>query len=419
MIFIEKTFTLLVLILLLSCTKETHSGKGSKGRDIAEVKIKPILDTSLEAASFINFQIEYTLNNGKTITLPSALDLQKELEDHPDQPCSISKKILKKFDFIINNGYMKDGSIYIHIDSISADRHIFAVKIESKKNKVSDSVAIELPYLKNVEIDYSKTGPISPGFVLPLVVKALFNTGKELTLKPNQQSRLNPEAFIVEVNGQKVKYPYNYVLPPSKSFYNEVTASIHYKHYPSIKHTITVPLEYDGQYRNSFNGQIGLPGKDGADQGAANRFDGGEGGKGFSGKDGSPVNIYLLSYFHDERLYIKAVAQSGSNVSSCIFDPNKGSFNVETLGGKGGTGGTGGRGGDGADETETRNAQPGGDGGKGGEGGNGGNGGTVKIFTDEIAYHQIHKINVNNQGGPGGDGGDGGKNGTRGSKKNS
>ena len=125
--------------------------------------------------------------------------------------------------------------------------------------------------------------------------------------------------------------------------------------------------------------------------------------------------MLLKSFLVDSVLYIKAIAHSGYQVSTCIFNPELGHLTVTNSGGDGGNGGEGGEGADGSNKTEKEAAGNGGAGGDGGNGGDGGRGGQIKVFADSVASLYFGKITLLNVGGKGGSAGRGGKNGANGS----
>ena len=376
-----KSILLLCSLLFISACA-TLINPSLKRRAVISVKLEKQSFIELEKTNCFEVKLSSVLNNGRII------------HDWDD------------FKIAVYNCSFSEGVIYF-------DRNFVSIKVSNTLTNVSDSIGVEIPLLTKIEIKQLSNSSLKNSFEIPFVVNAIYSTG--IAIEINNKNKFDNfwENYIVKVEGKPIDFPYSFNISNLDSFKNTFSVKCQHQTIPFLKDSAIIPIKYDGHYPFFFKGNNGHNGQDGNDSyrrhNNNNGYPGQNGQNGQNGAAGSRVYLLFKSFLVDSVLYIKAIAHSGYQVSTCIFNPELGHLTVTNSGGDGGNGGEVGEGADGSNKTEKEAA------GNGGDGGDGGRGGQIKVFADSVASLYFGKITLLNVGGKGGSAGRGGKNGANGS----
>lgn len=299
-----------------------------------------------------------------------------------------------------------------------------------------------------------KEASVFAGYSIPSYLALHLSNGDEIY--SNKRSKIGFKDFNVTISGSGSVSWLNKRKLVLRSDYNAVEApyiqiEVELKNRPEIRHTVSIPIHFDGAYNLRFSAGGGSDGRKGENgcrgssggrsRGSYNGCRGGQGSHGYDGYNGSNgrdarnVSVYVQSIEspHQDREMFKATVNS-SRGSYTRYISSEGRLRVYAIGGSGGNGGRGGNGGGGgcggegaykrartADDPGCRYEGFGGDGGDGGNagdggfGGNGGRGGDVYVYFAENAWVFMDNIEVYNYGGRAGCGGKAGVPGNGGS----
>ena len=389
-----KSILLLCWLLFISACA-TLINPSLKRRAVISVKLEKQSFIELEKTNCFEVKLRSVLNNGRII------------HDWDD------------FKIAVYNCSFSEGVIYFDRNSLKIPNNFVSIKVSNTLTNVSDSIGVEIPLLTKIEIKQLSNSSLKNSFEIPFVVNAIYSTGKAIEINNKNKFDNFWENYTVKVEGKPIDFPYSFNISNLDSFKNTFSVKCQHQTIPFLKDSAIIPIKYDGHYQFFFKGNNGHNGQDGNDSyrrhNNNNGYPGQNGQNGQNGAAGSRVYLLLKSFLVDSVLYIKAIAHSGYQVSTCIFNPELGQLTVTNSGGDGGNGGEGGEGADGSNKTEKEAAGNGGAGGDGGNGGDGGRGGQIKVFADSVASLYFGKITLLNVGGKGGSAGRGGKNGANGS----
>lgn len=376
----------------------------------------PIVDISVQIDP--NFKVEFdsVLDIGLTIKYENG-------KTRKTRGINKGRKAWKHFNVNINHGIFYKGRIYIDRTAIlnTDDRELSIIISPLKQKGFTKELRLKIPYLKRIFLEYDSLATLSPGFEIPVWIKAEFSNGSyffsDNTPKRHNKSEINlPFEHFSISSPDDLKIKESVLLPINDSLiYSSIILKAEHKRKSHLKTEIEIPINYKAEYSMDFKGLTGLAGEagfDGYDSEIGEGENGGKGQDGDNGEKGMDVLIYPIhNYFWDDDTLVHLVFESDYGTETLIVDANDGKVIVDARGGQGGKGGKGGNGGDGGDETYDHSSGRGGNGADGGNGGNGGAGGkvTVHLLPELIFDSTLLEINVD--GGIGGLGGQGGSKG--------
>jgi len=268
-----------------------------------------------------------------------------------------------------------------------------------------------------IAIDYDKTAKLALRYTVSIGITATYTkkNGKEKTLKTVgfSEGALGWNNYKIDITGGTfedgiISIPSD----PRKLKDNQITLTASPKAHPGVTQTLTIKLNYAGEYNPQWNGEYGGTGRHGNNGSGGSSNSSSGGGNGGSAADGG--NGGNASNGHDLEVYVKALKDEGLGVDLLhvlvksvtsgkgyyyIVDPANGKITINANGGQGGQGGSGGNGGNGG---SGYSGGSGGTGGDGGDGGNGGTGGSITVYMDPSAEKYEGSISFSNTGGDGG-----------------
>ncbi|MFZ4799086.1 MAG: hypothetical protein ACOYMA_16410, partial [Bacteroidia bacterium] len=348
------------LIFFGSCT--TLINPNLKRRAVISVDIEQQSFIELEKVSSLAIKLNSVLNNGR--------------ESHD----------WTNFIVETSNCTYTDGVVYFHRNNLKLPNNFISIKVIDNTTHVSDSLTIEIPLLTKIEIKQISNASLQNGFEVPFILNAIYSNGKSVEINNKNEHDNFSGHYIVKVEGKTIDFPYVFNVSNLDSFHQSFYVKCEHSTNSALKDSTIIPIKYDGHYQFLFKGNNGQKGQDGSDSyrryNNNNGYPGQNGQNGQNGAAGFRVYLLLKSFEVDSVLYIKAIAYSGNQISTCIFNAKLGQLTVSNSGGDGGNGGEGGSGSDGRDKTEKEAAGNGGTGGEGGNGGDGGKGGQIKVFAD-------------------------------------
>jgi hypothetical protein len=351
----------------------------------------------------------------------------------------------KNFIIETSHGVFRNGILNLGEDLNPLKDTVITLTIRSKFHDGKEvSQLIKVNQLKEIELitNLSYSSEISPGSSFPIDVVALYDNGIETSSSGASKYSDKFDKYHLKVIGgyfsnNRIHITEIYHQIPK----HRVRVMVSSKHYPDIRDTLEVKLNYKRNYELHFretscqtgsrfyhNRLIAVS--------PDNCFHPGRLGE--KGYDGSDLKVYVRSYY-DSILFQKILKVSireecTNEYKSFLVNPFGGSIRIISEGGNGGNGfnGANGRPGfNGRDgvvkikkekindstivEREVRdpgeNGGPGEPGGNGGNGGRGGDGGRIIVYYTKAAKPFLDVILPESVGGSGGMGGFGGNGG--------
>lgn len=360
------------------------------------------------------------------------------------------------FNVRVKGGSFSNGKIYVS-DKLLPGDYVEVIAISKAHPTIKISRLIRLNYINDMNLYSLGTFPKIPGERFNFGIKVRYDNGckENITSWSHNYKLINSLKLEFRTSGGEVKSN-RFIIDSEIDNINAHTISLvtSTPRSPYISDSLSILLDYKGNYTHHVVGGSGFSGNSGFDgssgtsgsssQCGSSGTSGSSGQPGDNGHSGYDLDVFCDAYFDSilqaELLYLEVEALQSHHIKKYLINPEGGSIDIISSGGSGGTGGRGGNGGlggsGGSGTTHTREIRDttgvkyetyqdpggcggnGGHGGDGGYGGNGGRGGDIFIYYTPKAEKYLSCIHAESRGGQvgsGGFGGSGGSGGTGGS----